>query len=106
MYSIRVNDKYAWVGANQAKIIILQDFYWSSEFIASKDLLLLLEVETVKLPSPIKQSSSDVCVCIDIPAFPASKQKWLHVLTHFLALADYATICLLNIEDNFIIPLT
>ena len=41
------NDKYAWVGANKAEIILMQDFRWSKETIAWKDLLLLLEGETV-----------------------------------------------------------
>ena len=37
------NDKYVWFGADQAEVIVLQDFRWSSELICWKDLLLLLE---------------------------------------------------------------
>ena len=39
------NAKYAWVGADQAEVIALQDFQWSSELICWKDLLILLEGE-------------------------------------------------------------
>lgn len=39
------NAKYAWVGADQAEVIALQDFHWSSELICWKNLLILLEGE-------------------------------------------------------------
>ena len=67
------NDKYAWVGADEAELILLQDFRWSSELIAWKDLLLLLEGETVKLPSPKKHFVKDVCISSDIPIFATGK---------------------------------
>ena len=54
------NDKYAWVGADQVEIIVLQDFRWSPELIAWKDLLLLLEGETVKLPSLLSSAEARV----------------------------------------------
>ena len=69
------NDKYAWVGADQAEVIVLQDFRWSSELICWKDLLLLLEGEIVKLPSPKNQFATDVCINTDIPIFATSKAK-------------------------------
>ena len=69
------NDKYAWVGADQAEVIVLQDFRWSSELICWKDLLLLLEGENVKLPSPKNQFATDVCINTDIPVFATSKAK-------------------------------
>ena len=61
-FSNPANDKYAWVGADHAEVIILQDFRWSSELICWKDLLLLLEGELVKLPSPKNQFATDVCI--------------------------------------------
>ena len=45
------NDKYAWVGADKAEVILLQDFRFCREVITWKDLLLL-EGEMVKLPAP------------------------------------------------------
>ena len=45
------NNKYVWVGVDQAKVIVLQEFRWSSELICWKDSLLLIERENVKLPS-------------------------------------------------------
>ena len=66
------NDKYAWVGSDQAEVIVLQDFRWSSELTCWKDLLLLLEEENVKLPSPKSQLPTDVCINTDIPIFAAS----------------------------------
>ena len=69
------NDKYAWIGADKAEIIVLQDFRWSSELITWKDLLLLLEGETVRLPAPKNQFADDVCIKTDVPIFATSKSK-------------------------------
>ena len=44
------NDKYAWLGAELAEIIFLSDFRWTPEMIAWKELLLLLEGQSVHLP--------------------------------------------------------
>lgn len=69
------NDKYAWVGANDAEIILMQDFRWSKETIAWKDLLLLLEGETVKLPAPKNHFTTDVEISSDVPIFATGKEK-------------------------------
>ena len=37
------DNKYAWFGADQPKVIVLQDSRWRSELIFLKDLLLYLE---------------------------------------------------------------
>ena len=68
-------DKYAWVGADQVEVIVLQDVTWSSELICWKDLLLLLEGEILTLPSPEKQFAIDICIDTDIPIFATSKAK-------------------------------
>ena len=39
-FSNPANDKYAWIGADHAEVIIFQDFRWSSELICWKYLLL------------------------------------------------------------------
>lgn len=68
-------DKYAWVGSDQCEVILLQDFRWCPELINWKDMLLLLEGETVKLPAPKNHFSSDVCINTDMPIFATSKAK-------------------------------
>ena len=68
------NNQYAWVGSDEAEVILLQDFRWPSELISWKDLLLLLEGEIVKLPSPKNHYAKDVCINTDIPVFATSKR--------------------------------
>ena len=67
------NDKYAWVGADNAEVILLQDFCFCREVITWKDLLLLLEGETVKLPAPKNHFATDVVISSDVPIFATSK---------------------------------
>ena len=74
-FSNPANDKYAWVGADNAEVIVLYNFRWSSKLICWKDLLLLLEDKPVKLPSPKNQFPTDVCIKIGIPIFATSKAK-------------------------------
>jgi len=66
------NDKYAWVGAEKAEAIFLNDFRWSSELIKWNDLLLLLEGDIVHLPAPKNQYTLDVCIDKDTPIFATS----------------------------------
>lgn len=68
-------DKYAWVGADRAQVILLNDFRWSRDLIPWNDLLLLLEGETVKLPAPKNMYSQDVLINSDVPVFATSKCK-------------------------------
>ena len=74
-FSNPATDKYAWVGSDQCELILLQDFRWCPELINWKDMLLLLEGETVKLPAPKNHYSTDVCINTDIPIFATSKSK-------------------------------
>ena len=67
------NDKYAWVGADKAEVILLQDFRFCREVITWKDLLLLLEGETVKLPAPKNHFTTDVVISSDVPIFATLK---------------------------------
>ena len=67
------NDKYGWLGADKAKVILLNDFRWTKELIPWKDLLLLLEGEPVHLPSPKNLYSQDVKINTDVPVFATSK---------------------------------
>ena len=75
VFSNPSNDKYAWIGADSAEVILLQDFRWDRETISWRDLLLLLEGETVKLPAPKNQYAADVVIYKDTPIFATSKVK-------------------------------
>ena len=43
---------FVWVGAQDGEVIFLNDFRWSYKIIPWHDLLLLLEGQTVHLPTP------------------------------------------------------
>lgn len=53
-------DKFAWIGTDKNRVLLLQDFRWSREIISWNDFLLLLEGETVKLPSPKNHFKEDI----------------------------------------------
>ena len=76
VFSNPSNDKYVWIGADSAEVIILQDFRWNRETISWRDLLLLLEGETVKLPAPNNQYAGGVVICKDTPIFGTSKDYY------------------------------
>ena len=67
------DDKFGWVGADKASVIILQDFRWSKDTIMWKEMLLLLEGETVKLPAPTNLYKEDVVIDTDVAIFETSK---------------------------------
>ena len=43
---------FAWVGAEKAEVIFLNDFRWNPQIIQWHDLLLMLEGQPVHLPAP------------------------------------------------------
>lgn len=51
-FSNTSSDKYPWISAEEAEGIFLKDFKLKREMIALKELLLLLERQTVHLLSP------------------------------------------------------
>jgi len=67
------NDKYGWVGADNARVIFLNDFRWKKELINWKDLLLLLERKPVRLPAPKNMYSEDVNITSEVPISATSK---------------------------------
>ena len=69
------NDKFAWVGADEATVMLLQDFRWNKDSITWKDLLLLLEGETVKFPAPKNIFSKDVIIKTNLAIFATSKSE-------------------------------
>lgn len=60
---------FAWIGAEDAEIIYLNDFRWHPKIIARADLQLALEGDTVHLPAPKNLSSHDVELQRDTPFF-------------------------------------
>ena len=62
------NEKYAWIGAEEVEIIFLNDFRWIYEMVAQKELLLLLEGQTVHL-------SSDISISSDVPIVATGKSR-------------------------------
>lgn len=69
------NDKYAWIGVDKCQVIFLNDFRWSSELIAWKEFLLLLEGQMVHLPTPKNHFNKDICLNTDIPVFATGKSQ-------------------------------
>ena len=63
---------FAWIGAEDAEIIYLNDFRWHPKIIAWADLLLALEGDTVHLSAPKNLSSHDVELQRDTPFFATS----------------------------------
>ena len=51
---------FAWLGAEQAEIIFLNDFRWTKSIIAWADLLQALEGDTVHLPTPKNFCKRDI----------------------------------------------
>ena len=64
---------FAWVGAENAEIVLLNDFRWHPAIIAWGDLLQLLEVDIVYLPAPKKFLMKDVEFTQDTPFFRYSR---------------------------------
>ena len=67
------NDKFGWVEADKASVVLLQDYTWAKKSIPWKDLLLLLEGETLKLPAPKNLLAEDTIICSDVATFATSK---------------------------------
>ncbi|KAK3707520.1 hypothetical protein QZH41_006507 [Actinostola sp. cb2023] len=60
---------FAWVGAEQAEVIILNDFRWTSSIIAWSDFLQMLEGDTMHLAAPKSFVQQDILFDRDSPFF-------------------------------------
>ena len=60
---------FAWMGADEAEIIFLNDFRWSAKVIAWADLLQALEGDIVHLPAPKNFCKRDLELSADTPFF-------------------------------------
>ena len=82
------NNKQGWDDVEDAQVICLQDFRYSSTIIAWADFLLLLEGETVKLPTPKNVRPDDIVLNAtnDVPIFATGP----HEITYSMFSPDYA----------------
>lgn len=70
---------FAWVGAEQAEVVFLNDFRWSPQIIAWHDFLLMLEGQLVHLPAPKSHFAKDTVFDSDTPIFATSKHQLVFV---------------------------
>ena len=63
---------FAWLGAEDAELIFLNDFRWHPKIIAWADFLQALEGDTVHLPAPKNVCSRDLELNKDTPFFATS----------------------------------
>ena len=73
------NDKYDWLGAEEAEIVFLNDFRCLQEIIAWKELPILLEGQAVRLRSPKNHYSNNICIDKDTPIVSTSKGEITYV---------------------------
>ena len=66
---------YAWIGSENAEVIFLNDFRWSKEILSWKEMLLLLEGQTVHFPAPKSHFAKDICLDKDTPIFATGKES-------------------------------
>ena len=70
---------FAWVGAEKAEVVLLNDFRWSPQIIAWHDHLLMLEGQLVHLPAPKSHYAKDIVFDKDTPIFSTSKHQFVYV---------------------------
>ena len=67
------DDKYTWLRGEKAELVFLNDFWWSQETILGKELLLLLEGQTVHLSILKKHYTQDISINSDVPIVAVGK---------------------------------
>ena len=60
---------FAWVGAEEAEVIVLNDLRWTPSLIAWGDFLQMLEGDTMHLPAPKSFVQQDIVFSKDTPFF-------------------------------------
>lgn len=70
---------FAWVGAEDAECIFLNDFRWSQQVIQWHDFLLMLEGQIVHLPAPKTHYARDIVFDKDTPIFCTGKQPIIYI---------------------------
>ena len=70
---------FAWVGAEAAEVIFLNDFRWSAQVLPWQDMLLLLEGQPVHFSAPKTHYAQDIVFDKDTPIFCTSKSEIISV---------------------------
>ena len=70
---------FAWVGAEHAECIFLNDFRWSQQIISWHDFLLMLEGQLVHLPAPETHYTKDIVFDKDTPIFSTGKHAIVYI---------------------------
>ena len=78
-FSNPATTSFAWVGAQDCEVIFLNDFRWSEKIIPWRDLLLLLEGQTVHLPAPKSHYAVDIVFERDVPIFCTGKDEHVYI---------------------------
>lgn len=78
-FSNPASTSFAWVGAEKAECIFLNDFRWSPSVIQWHDFLLLLEGQLVHLPAPKTHYAKDIAFNKDTPIFATGKNPIVFV---------------------------
>ena len=81
---------FAWLGIEDAEVVLLNDFRWKPSLIPWCELLQVLEGDTVHFPAPKNQMSKDIVLDKDTPFFATSDAP--------LALINGGTIDRVNTE--------
>ena len=68
-FSNPANNKYGWIGVDNAEAILLNDIRWTQELITWDDFLRLLEGHVVNLPAPKNHFARDIRMDRDSPIF-------------------------------------
>ena len=78
-FSNPASSTFAWVGAEKAEVIFLNDFRWNHQIIQWHDLLLMLEGQPVHLPAPKSHFCKDLEFDADTPIFCTTKHDFVYV---------------------------
>ncbi|KAK2549578.1 hypothetical protein P5673_029967 [Acropora cervicornis] len=78
-FSNPASTSFAWVGAEDAECIFLNDFRWSQQVIQWHDFLLMLEGQVVHLPAPKTHYAKDIVFEKDTPIFCTGKQPFIYI---------------------------
>ncbi|PIK38661.1 hypothetical protein BSL78_24510 [Apostichopus japonicus] len=79
VFSNPASTSFAWVGAEKAEVIFLNDFRWSPQIMPWHDLLLLLEGQMVHLPAPKTHFSQDFVLSGSTPVFATGKNPLIYI---------------------------
>ncbi|KAJ8050579.1 hypothetical protein HOLleu_03834 [Holothuria leucospilota] len=78
-FSNPATGSFAWVGAEDAEVLFLNDFRWSAQIIPWHDMLLLLEGQMVHLPAPKTHFTRDIVFDKDTPIFATASHQFVYV---------------------------